>query len=522
MPHTHVGHSPRRTAPARDRPTTTTTTITTMRRAAAAPEAPPSATVRVHRCRFVDYVPDAVHGLAFSPSGERLAVARANADIELWNVGAGWTQELRLPGGQDRSVEALVWANETRMLSAGLDGFVTEWNLDGLCERRTCASYGGAIWTMAPSHGRSAVAVGCEDGGIRLLSIADDRLEYTRTLADRQNGRILSVAWQPGDEWLVAGDADSTICRYHVASGRALLFIGTERVARDPTLVWCVAALRDGTVIGADSLGTLQFWSCEHGTLLQSLRLHDADILAMAVDEDDGNIYTAGVDNKVVQYSRVAATAGRWIFTSKTRVHTHDVRALALSGPPRRLLVSAGIDTQLVVYSSSDFARGHLRKLVPFPQGPCASLARVARILMFQHSNKLQLWRLGEAAADAGERTPTADGVRLQPDQPPALLLELRSKQASNIVCSALSTDARWIAYSDATTVRVFYAPPSESVRAARGVRASGRVARLIRGCGVNCRRTICLHTQVSRKCAESRTHLAPHIAWSFRRSDSD
>lgn len=49
--------------------------------------------MEVHRCRFFDYLPKAVQGLAFSPSGNLLAVARADGDIEIWNVANGWHME---------------------------------------------------------------------------------------------------------------------------------------------------------------------------------------------------------------------------------------------------------------------------------------------------------------------------------------------------------------------------------------------------------------------------------------------
>jgi len=49
--------------------------------------------VEVHRCRFLDWVPSAVQYLAFNYSGSLLAVARANGDIESWNIDNGWHVE---------------------------------------------------------------------------------------------------------------------------------------------------------------------------------------------------------------------------------------------------------------------------------------------------------------------------------------------------------------------------------------------------------------------------------------------
>src|SRR2546430_1063503 len=78
-----------------------------------------------HGCRSVPYPPSPINAVAFShsfvPRSERgavlaavrLAVGRANGDIELWNPRNGdWLQEAVIRGARDRSVDALAWAIE--------------------------------------------------------------------------------------------------------------------------------------------------------------------------------------------------------------------------------------------------------------------------------------------------------------------------------------------------------------------------------------------------------------------------
>ena len=47
----------------------------------------------VHRCRFVDWNPEAVDTLAFDATGTYLAVGRSDSSIEIWNVTNGWHME---------------------------------------------------------------------------------------------------------------------------------------------------------------------------------------------------------------------------------------------------------------------------------------------------------------------------------------------------------------------------------------------------------------------------------------------
>ena len=79
----------------------------------------------VHRVRFVELEPKAIHCLAFSSCDERprLAVSRSDASIELWRQceGRELRHELTIPGRSDSSVEAMVWSGE-RLFSTGLTG----------------------------------------------------------------------------------------------------------------------------------------------------------------------------------------------------------------------------------------------------------------------------------------------------------------------------------------------------------------------------------------------------------------
>lgn len=146
-----------------------------------------------------------------------------------------------------------------------------------------------------------------------------------------------------------------------------------------PDLRWDATPLptQDNTVVSGDSLGRLQIWDGVTGTLLQSLTTHDADILALAVAADGDRLYVSGVDNKVVELRHVSISdaaasqkgdSKKWIVSGKRRDHTHDVRTLALSAGPNPLLVSGGVDCNLMVYSTEGFGQAGAshRKVPPF------------------------------------------------------------------------------------------------------------------------------------------------------------
>jgi U3 small nucleolar RNA-associated protein 4 len=74
--------------------------------------------MELHRCRFVDYQPATINALSFTPptvGATRLAVGRANGDIELWDPRHQYRIEKVIPGGHGLSIESLVWAHQSRV-----------------------------------------------------------------------------------------------------------------------------------------------------------------------------------------------------------------------------------------------------------------------------------------------------------------------------------------------------------------------------------------------------------------------
>jgi U3 small nucleolar RNA-associated protein 4 len=114
----------------------------------------------------------------------------------------------------------------------------------------------------------NVLAIGCEDGSIRLLSLLHDSLIHHRRL-DRVKCRLLSIAWGPpvprnmskekisssdeessddddddwSDSWLVTGSSDSSLRKWDITTGRVIDRMGTDKMRGEQTLVWTVGVL---------------------------------------------------------------------------------------------------------------------------------------------------------------------------------------------------------------------------------------------------------------------------------------
>lgn len=354
----------------------------------------------IHRCRFVPYPPSAINALAFShPSNLttsskggaslRLAIGRANGDVEIWNPLKGaWYQESILRGGKDRSIEGLAWtqdpddvdksgckvAGKLRLFSIGYSTAVTEWDLaTGRPSRHSAGNY-GEIWCMAvqpkgPAPKKSGngdqeqtaeerevqiqnIAVGCADGAVILLDTSEDDLRFSKILArpSKKKSRVLSITFQNRNT-IIAGHADSTIRIYDVRNSQQVrnMTLGSgPKGGPKEILVWSVKCLSDGTIVSGDSTGTASFWDGRNYTLLQRIKSHEADILDLAVSADGNSLFSGGMDRRTTLYRRTGgARAGekhRWAKVTHQRMHRHDVKAMAtFETKQMSILVSGGV-----------------------------------------------------------------------------------------------------------------------------------------------------------------------------------
>ncbi|KAK4691936.1 U3 small nucleolar RNA-associated protein 4, partial [Lecanoromycetidae sp. Uapishka_2] len=317
----------------------------------------------IHRCRFVAYPPSAINALAFShPSNPtdsskggvslRLAIGRANGDIEIWNPLKGaWYQESILRGGQDRSIEGLTWTQEPdevgknghriagklRLFSIGYSTAVTEWDLaTGRPAQYSAGNY-GEIWCMAAQPKDPAtknlptkeqeqtaeeiafqtqdIAVGCADGAIILLSTSEGDLRFSRVLgrASKKKSRVLSITFQ-NRHTVVAGHADSTIRIYDVRNAqqmRTMTLGAGPKGGPKETLVWSVKCLSDGTIVSGDSTGTVGFWDGRNHTLVQRIKSHEADILDLAVSADGKSVFSG--DSRILAVADIAGYIDTWV-----------------------------------------------------------------------------------------------------------------------------------------------------------------------------------------------------------------
>ncbi|OQR89959.1 U3 small nucleolar RNA-associated protein [Achlya hypogyna] len=392
---------------------------------------------KVHRCRFIKHEPSTITSLAYNTAGDRLAVARQSGNVELWRVSGRDVQLDVVVGGRGSAViSSLQWTSADRLFAASLDGTIREVDLDALRFVNSLHANGGPIWCMQYHAIDNMLAVGCEDGRIRLFTMTDDEPLYFHKVFGGTGRRVVSIAWHGRTDTLFSGNDEGVIYMWNAKTGRNESRMTLERFAKqDPAVVWSLLVLDDLTVLSGDSNGNVHTWDGVTGTLMQTFAQLTADVLTMALDPTESYLFASGIDNQVIHLRRSAATK-LWSYAYSHRPHTHDVRALAVSRhEDGAMLVSGGVDTHLVTYVATKFNATRPHKVSPLPQHSYITLAGEKRLLVAQHTNAIDVWRI--------------DGVA------PKLLTHIKVAGA-NVVATAVSPNGQFIACSTSSELKLF------------------------------------------------------------------
>ncbi len=161
----------------------------------------------------------AVHHLAWHPDGDRIALV-SGGSTSIWNVATGERLDDYEVGGD------IAWSLDGTMLVGLHDSAV--WDV---LESRRIAEVTGASSLCWHPQGNQ-LAVGCRDGAVRLMNMANGRIE--RVLYGHTSD-IWSVSWSSDGRWLAScGVRDETVRIWGVDSfDQSRLLTGEEFSAID-------------------------------------------------------------------------------------------------------------------------------------------------------------------------------------------------------------------------------------------------------------------------------------------------
>lgn len=438
---------------------------------------------KTHNVRFYNLTPRSIQSMAHNKLWHKLAISRNDGSIEIWDTQHASYLEKVIPKSPGNSVEGMIWAGE-RLFSVGLTGELVEWDLLLLKPRRKQFVTGNAIWCVDINSTGTELAVGTEEGYINIFDIDNDQMQY-KQLFDKQEGRVLCCKFDRTGEFLVTGSLGA-IRIWDVKSGHALHKMTVSRAEKKKeVIVWSLQVLSDFTIISGDSRGQVSVWDGKLATHLESHQVLKADVLAVAVNEEENLLMCSGIEPIIRIYAKTKIKREDmeyycWVKYLQRSVHDNDVKALVCAGDR---IFSGGMDGYLGISSASKRS-STISKYGPFLKNPCVAVSTKNRLLLLRYTNYFEVWKLGSTDGRPQLVAPTEDENEneneneneeskheskeperrmLALDSAPEKLLEFKSKNDEPIICATISPDSQWLCYSTQKSIRLFRFLPAVS-----------------------------------------------------------
>jgi tRNA A-37 threonylcarbamoyl transferase component Bud32 len=239
---------------------------------------------------------DGVFSVAFSPDGQRLASARGDGTIGLYDVNTG--EEIQtLQGHTDYVFSVTFHPDGNHLASASKDRTVRVWDLRTGKELFHCDGHrgdvGGAAYGVAFSPDGEHLAAGSENRMVSIWNASDG--QKLRDLPGHEH-RAMCVAFSPDGRLLASGTTEGFLRIWDPRTGALL---GLPIRAHEKRM-GAVAFSPDGRYLATASLDrTVKIWDVPPAKCLRTLGGHRGFVMGLGFSPDSRRLASTGIDKRV-------------------------------------------------------------------------------------------------------------------------------------------------------------------------------------------------------------------------------
>jgi WD40 repeat protein len=269
-----------------------------------------------------------IHGLAFSPRDNTLAVGRRDGLVELLNAGERLRRSRTLPG-HDSRVWSVAWSPDGKLLaSAAASGDIKLWNATR--SRYWCDTYArlpAAICSIDVSRDQRSIITASRDGHLRAWDRASRQV---RQVARRAPGEVLIADYLGNDNAAIVVGPGPLLERWDLASGDLTPLAELPETA----LSRAISGDRKLVAVGCRH-STAVLFDVETGQLRHRLKTVSLDVEHVAISPDGKRLATSGVGEEIELWN---TDTGR----HERTLAGHANRTLCMAFSPDGLMLASG------------------------------------------------------------------------------------------------------------------------------------------------------------------------------------
>jgi WD40 repeat protein/serine/threonine protein kinase len=311
-----------------------------------------------------------VECVAFSPDGQRLAIASSDSMVRVLDAGSG--KELLVLKGHEGYARAVAFSRDgQKIVTGGADKTARVWSAASGRELATLKGHRGWLNSVAFSPNGQKIVTTSRDGTAKVwMATGAELLTFTGHSND-----VYSAHFSPDGQQIISGSWDRSVRVWNSSNGRELLVLGGHTTGVyganvSPDNSWIASGSLDGLVKvwaangrevlsfkghrgsgGVSSVefspdsrriatgsedGTAKVWEVPSGKEVMSLQGHSAAITSVAFSPDGSRLAT-GSEDHTTKIWHLTAEIGQLILTG----HRADVRSVAFSPDGRRVVTGS-------------------------------------------------------------------------------------------------------------------------------------------------------------------------------------
>ena len=308
-----------------------------------------------------------------------------------------WREKRTLFGHTD-NVHSIAFSSDGRRLATASRDRTVKLYVAGVAELSTLVEEQAALWCVAFSPDDSVLAVGSEDGSVKLIDSASGRELHTLI---GHSGPVYSVAFSLDGKSLATGSKDSTVKLWDTVKGIELKTLDGHSDA-----VYSLAFSPDGTMLASGSADrSVGVWYLLVDFERRSMWGHAGIVYSVAFSPDSGMLASGARDN-TISLQPLTDKSNPLSLTG----HTDFVRSVAYS-PDGTLVASGSGDNSVILWDAVtggivQILTGHARMVrsVAFsPDGRMLASASEDRTII--------LWEQIPSLGRGASVTPAGSGI---------------------------------------------------------------------------------------------------------------